>query len=163
MAYNNVGIGDYLNGVKAKPSYRPMESLTEFHHAFAPDQSIGDLADTLERRKALIREEYLEVMDALNLLERSDLGYTSYDPEELLVEVAAELADLLYVVYGTAEELSIPLQEVFQAIHAANMRKVWDDGKVYRNEFGKVIKPPNFVKADIRKVMYGESDNTEEG
>lgn len=143
--------------------YRPMESLTEFHHAFAPDQSIGDLVDTLERRKALIREEYLEVMDAINLLERSDLGYTSYDPEEALVEVASELADLLYVVYGTAEELNIPLQEVFQAIHAANMSKVWDDGTVHRNTFGKVMKPPNFKKADIREVMYGESNDTEAG
>lgn len=144
-------------------AYRPMEALTEFHHAFAPDQINGDFVDKLERRKELIREEYLEVMDAINLLERSDLGYTSYDPEEALVEVAAELADLLYVIYGTAEELSIPLQDVFQAIHAANMSKVWDDGTVHRNDYGKVIKPPNFVKADIRKVMYGESDNTEAG
>ena len=162
MAYSNVGIGDYLNGIKAKPSYRPMESLTEFHHAFASDQVNGDFVDKLERRKELIREEYLEVMDAINLLERSDLGYTSYDPEEALVELAAELADLLYVVYGTAEELSIPLQEVFQEIHKANMRKVWDDGTVHRNSYGKVIKPPGFVKADIRKVMYGSLEKSSE-
>lgn len=144
-------------------TYRPMESLTEFHHAFAPDQSNGDFVDTLERRKELIREEYLEVMDAINLLERSDLGYTSFTAEEVMVEVASELADLLYVIYGTAEELCIPLEKVFNAIHRANMSKVWDDGTVHRNDFGKVVKPPNFVKADIRKVLYGKLDETETG
>ena len=75
-----------------------------------------------------------------------------------MTEVASELADLLYVVYGTAEELGIPLDKVFNAIHQANMRKVWDDGTVHRNEYGKVIKPPKFEKADIRKVLYGKLD-----
>lgn len=160
MAYSNVGIGDVLNGFNIERKYTPMKNLEEFHSAFAPDQNQDAFTDKLERRKALIREEYLEVMDAINLLERSDLGYTSYDPNEVMAEVAAELADLLYVVYGTAEELGIPLQKVFQAIHDANMRKVWDDGTVHRNEFGKVIKPLNHEKANIMEILYGESDNT---
>ena len=165
MAYSDVvSLSNVLNGiVKLRESYHPMESLKEFHETFAPDQREDDLHDKIARRMNLIDEEYDEAVYALNYLHRSDLGATSSVVEEALVEVAAELADLLYVVYGTAEELGIPLEAVFNEIHRANMRKVWDDGQVHRNDFGKVVKPPNFVKADIRKVLYGQSDNTERG
>lgn len=141
-------------------AYEPMKNLEEFHNTFAPDQQEDELFEILERRSRLIHEEYEEVYEALSLMDRSDMGRTSYTVEEAKVELASELADLLYVVYGTAEELGIPLQEVFQEIHAANMRKVWDDGEVHRNDYGKIIKPPNFVKADVRKVLYGMETST---
>lgn len=143
-------------------TYDPMGDLKAFHETFAPDQKNDDVLDKIERRLNLVEEEFEEVMEALNHLHRSELGVTSYTPEEAKVEVAAELADLLYVVYGTAEELGIPLPDVFQAIHTANMAKVWDDGTVHRNDYGKVIKPPNHKKADIRKVLYGELDEATE-
>lgn len=138
--------------------YNPMKALKEFHETFAPDQRTDALDVKIERRWNLLREEYDEVCDALNLLERTHYNETSYTIEEAKAELASELADLIYVTYGAAEELGIPLDKVFNAIHQANMGKVWDDGTVHRNEFGKVIKPPNFVKADIKKVLYGELD-----
>ncbi len=143
--------------------YNPMKALKEFHDTFVPDQRNDDYWAKLERRGNLISEEYEEVMEAIQWGERVEAGRAVADREEVLVEIASELADLLYVVYGTAEELDIPLDKVFIEIHKANMRKVWDDGQVHRNGFGKVIKPPNFVKADIRKVLYGELDQTEAG
>lgn len=141
--------------------YNPMADLKEFHETFAPDQREDDMYEKIQRRLNLISEEYDEVVEALNFLERVELGYTSYQIKEARTEVAAELADLLYVVYGTAEELGINLEAVFNAIHKANMAKVWDDGTVHRNDYGKVIKPPNHKKADIGKVLYGELDETE--
>lgn len=138
--------------------YNPMKSLKEFHDIFAPNQRDEPLYSKLERRMNLIAEEYEEVMEALGHMDNTDAGYTSSTLEECMVDVAGELADVLYVIYGTAEELGIPLDKVFNAVHGANMNKVWDDGTVHRNEFGKVIKPPNFQKADIRKVIYGELD-----
>ncbi len=163
MAYSNVvSLSNVANGVvKLRESYHPMNDLNEFHDTFAPDQREDDILDRIERREKLIDEEFSEVMEALQYLYRTECGMTSGTAEEAMTEVASELADLLYVVYGTAEELGIPLEKVFNAIHRANMSKVWDDGTVHRNEFGKVIKPPNFVKADIRKVIYGELDETE--
>lgn len=163
MAYSDVGIGDVLNGLNIRQSFRPQDNVEEFHKTFTPNAENDDVLDKIERRMKLVAEEFEEVMEALKHLHRTELGYTSYTPEEALTEVAAELGDLLYVTFGTAVELDIPLQEVFNEIHQANMRKVWDDGEVHRNDYGKVIKPPNHRKADIRKVMYGESDNTEEG
>ncbi len=142
--------------------YNPMNALVEFHETFARDQRNDDVTDQIERRMNLIEEEFEEVMLALNDMHRYSLGYNSLTAEEAMTEVAAELADLLYVVYGTAEELGIPLDRVFNAIHQANMAKVWDDGTVHRNGYGKVIKPPNHQKADIRKVLYGELDEATE-
>ncbi len=151
MSYAGIGVF-YMN------NYNPMKSLKEFHETFAPDQNRASLVEKVDRRARLITEEYEEVIEALELVDRSDLGLTSYDVPEAMVELASELADLLYVVYGTAEEFGIPLDKVFNEIHQANMRKVWDDGEVHRNGYGKVVKPPNFVKADIKKVLYGETE-----
>lgn len=144
-------------------TYDPMRDLAEFHQTFAPEQRNDDMEEIIHRRVLLIEEEYEEVQQALTDLDRYMFNLTSFTAEEVMTEVASELADLLYVVYGTAEELGIPLTEVFQEIHRANMSKVWDDGAVHRNGYGKIIKPPNFVKADVRKVLYGQSDNTERG
>lgn len=164
MAYSNVvSFSDVNNGlVRLKPSYHPQEMVKEFHDTFAPDQTNDSLERKIERRSRLIDEESQEVMEALDFLDRSDLGLTSYSVEEAKAELAGELADLLYMIYGTADELGIPLEKVFNAVHQANMRKVWDDGEVHRNEFGKVIKPPNFVKADISEVMYGSLETSSE-
>lgn len=139
-------------------SYTPMDNLKEFHDIFAPNQWEEGVYEKIQRRRNLIGEEYCEVVEALDFLERVELGYTSYRIEEAMVEVASELADLLYVVYGTAEELGIDLEAVFNAIHRANMSKVWDDGTVHRNSYGKILKPANFVKADVREVLYGKLD-----
>lgn len=129
--------------------YSPMEDLREFHDTFAPDQKRDDFLTKTERRINLITEEYEEVSEALVHLEDTRLNLTSSSMFEARAELAKELADLLYVVYGTAEELGIPLEEVFQAVHQSNMSKVWDDGNVHYNEFGKVLKPPTYVKPDL--------------
>lgn len=134
-------------------TYNPMEMLEEFHTTFAPGQIFDDFLVKTERRDNLISEEYQEVIGALALLENTKLNMTSYTVSEAKAELAKELADLLYVVYGTAEELDIPLQEVFKAVHASNMSKVWDDGTVHYREDGKVLKPPTYTPPDIEAVL----------
>ncbi len=138
--------------------YNPMKAVKEFHDTFAPNQREATLDVKLDRRWNLIKEEADEVLDALDFLERTHYNETSYTVEEAKAELAGELADLLYMVYGTAEELDIPMTKVFNAVHGANMRKVWDDGQVHRNEYGKILKPPNFQKANLYEVIYGELD-----
>ena len=64
-------------------------------------------------------------------------------------ELAKELADLLYVVYGTAATYGIPIDEVFNRVHESNMSKLGEDGKpVYRND-GKVLKGPNYKEPSM--------------
>lgn len=129
--------------------YKPMDALKEFHDKFAPDQRDDDFISKAERRMNLISEEYREAIEALVYLENTYLNMTSGTVSEAKEEVAKELADLLYVVYGSAEELDIPLEWVFKAVHKSNMSKVWADGTVKRNDFGKVLKPDTYTKPDL--------------
>ena len=129
--------------------YTPMQDVKKFHETFTPKQRQDDFLTKTERRMNLIAEEFDEVSDAMLHLEDTHLNLTSSTMAEAKEELAKELADLLYVVYGTAEELGIPLEEVFQSVHQSNMSKVWDDSKVYYNEFGKVMKPPTYTKPDL--------------
>jgi len=127
-------------------TYTPMANLKEFHDTFAPHQRSEEFLSKTERRINLICEEYEEVAQAILYLEDTRLNMTSGTVAEAKEELAKELADLLYVVYGTAEELDIPIEEVFKTVHQSNMSKVWEDGEVHYNEFGKVIKPPTYSK-----------------
>ena len=145
-------------------TYNPMQNLAEFHDKFdrggkARHERAISIFD-VRKRMELIDEEFKEVMEELREYEYRMLYPEEFDewgPENPnSVELAKELADLLYVVYGTAEELHIPLQEVFQAVHESNMSKVWDDGEVHYNEIGKVLKPPTYTPPDIGKILYDQ-------
>jgi predicted HAD superfamily Cof-like phosphohydrolase len=89
---------------------------------------------TVELRLALIDEEHDEVVAAINWGDR--------------VQIAKELADLVYVVVGTAVALDIPFNEVFAALQTSNMSKVGPDGKIVFREDGKVLKGPHFIEAE---------------
>ncbi len=54
-----------------------------------------------------------------------------------------ELADILYVVHGTAVAFGLPLDTVFNRVHASNMSKLVDGKPLYRDD-GKVLKGPNY-------------------
>lgn len=79
--------------------------------------------------------------------------------EVAIANVTAEIADVVYVLMGFAHSQGLPLEQMFNAIHDANMRKSVN-GQVIRNEFGKVLKPAGWTPADkvavIRKAMETE-------
>jgi predicted HAD superfamily Cof-like phosphohydrolase len=137
-------------------TYSPMKDLKEFHDRFSPfgenrDANKPHMMSLLNKRRKLIKEEYNEVIEAIE-----NLKYAEYtNPGQptghvaLELELAKELADLLYVVYGTAEELGIDLEGVFQAVHESNMAKLWPDGQVHYNEYGKILKPPTYSPPDL--------------
>src|SRR6266446_3607321 len=100
-------------------TYDPMQNLEDFHNRFDRDgENRHDRPVSffdVRKRMELIREEFQEVMQEL-----ANYEYTLRYPDEgynPISNLAKELADLLYVVYGTAEELRIPLQEVFEEVH----------------------------------------------
>lgn len=69
------------------------------------------------------------------------------NPEKL----GKELADLLYVVYGCADALGLPIDKIFEAVHVSNMSKLVD-GKPVKREDGKVLKGPNYTPPDLSWV-----------
>lgn len=119
------------------------EKVKEFHRAFG--HLIGDEPGWIPGDKEamhlkLIAEEAKEVNDAVE-----DFDF---------VNLAQELADLLYVTYSFAIALGIDIDEVFSAVHNSNMSKLGEDGKPIYREDGKVLKGPNYTPPDIEAVLY---------
>jgi predicted HAD superfamily Cof-like phosphohydrolase len=96
----------------------------------------------IDLRLRLMDEELNEVFEAINL----------HDP----VLVAHELADLLYVVFGTAVAFGIPIDDVFAAVARANLSKINSaTGVPYEVDNGKVKKGPDYYNPtdDITEIM----------
>lgn len=115
--------------------------LYEFHTIYGATVHFDDakIRDK-ELRQKLITEEYKEVMEAF---EKDDI-----------VNLAKELADLVYVVFGTALACGFDLDNVFRQVHASNMSKLGEDGKPILREDGKVLKGPGYFEPDIQGVLF---------
>lgn len=129
------------------------ELVKEFHETFGIEVGVDLMTltpkagqDLLVLRKTLIEEEYNEVEE--ELLPVNTDAFT-VDPEFLNKEkLTKELADLLYVTYGTAVSLGLPIDEAFRLVHESNMSKL-EDGKVLRRDDGKVLKGKNYKEPDL--------------
>lgn len=120
--------------------------VQEFHEQFdihvSAAPSIPD-EPTQILRKRLIQEEFEELQEAMQ--------------EKDLPSIAKELADLLYVVYGTAVSLGIDMEPVFREVHRSNMSKVGG----YKREDGKWVKPPTYSPASLDKILEGQTVSPE--
>lgn len=107
----------------------------------ACNQGADDSKNTRDLRIALIDEEYFELIEAIGWGDK--------------VHIAKEAADLVYVVVGALIAWGIPFNEVFAALQNSNMTKVGPDGKVVKNEAGKVLKGEHFKGAEdmIKEVL----------
>ena len=92
-------------------------------------------------RLSLIREELEELSDAMN--------------KKNLLEVADALTDILYVTYGAGHAFGINLDKCFDEVQNSNMSKLDINGKPIYNEFGKVMKGPNYFKPNLEKFLKG--------
>jgi predicted HAD superfamily Cof-like phosphohydrolase len=120
--------------------------VQEFHEQFdihvSPAPSVPD-EPTQILRKRLIQEEFEELQEAMQ--------------EKDLPSIAKELADLLYVVYGTAVSLGIDMEPVFREVHRSNMSKVGG----YKRADGKWVKPPTYSPASLDKILEGQTVSQE--
>lgn len=119
--------------------------VKEFHEQFdihvAPTPSAPDEATKILRNR-LIQEEFEEFQEAMQ--------------SKGLPDMAKELADLLYVVYGTAVSLGIDMEPVFKEVHRSNMSKVGG----YKREDGKWVKPPTYSPASLEAILEAQSHST---
>ena len=96
---------------------------------------------TKELRLRLIQEEIDELKEAL--------------AQENLVAVAKEMADLLYVVYGTAVSYGIDMEPVFQEVHRSNLSKVGG----YKRADGKWVKPLTYSPASLEPILDAQQEH----
>jgi predicted HAD superfamily Cof-like phosphohydrolase len=116
--------------------------VEEFHRQFEilvnRTPTIPDEA-THRLRVRLIEEEFSELKEALGKQE--------------LVGIAKELADLLYVVYGTAVSYGIDMAPVFCEVHRSNMSKIGG----YKREDGKWVKPATYSPAALSPILQTQT------
>ena len=90
-------------------------------------------------RISLINEELEELKEAIS--------------QKNITEVADALTDILYVTYGAGHAFGINLDKCFEEVQKSNMSKLGKDGKPIFNEFGKVMKGPEYFKPDLSKFI----------
>lgn len=138
--------------LEERPARSNAELVREFHLA-AGTRALASPsvppAAVLELRGRLISEEYEEVREALARLEAGETG------DDALAQLAHELADLLYILYGTLVACGIEPDGVFRELHRANMRKVSGP----RREDGKQMKPPGWEPADVGAEISRQRKN----
>lgn len=88
------------------------------------------------------------------LMREENEEYFSATEDKSLVEVLDACIDMAYVLAGTINShgLADIFENAFDLVHANNMTKVVD-GKVLRDENGKIVKPSGFVPVDLSKVL----------
>jgi predicted HAD superfamily Cof-like phosphohydrolase len=117
------------------------QMVAEFHRTFEiARESRPTIPDETTRalRVRLIQEEFDELQEALG----------RRDP----VAIAKELADLLYVVYGTAVSYGIDMEPVFREVHRSNMSKVGG----HKREDGKWVKPATYSPARLEPILVAQ-------
>ena len=90
-------------------------------------------------RVSLIEEELDELKQAIK--------------DNNIKEVADALTDILYETYGAGHAFGIDLDKCFNEVQNSNMSKLDENGKPIYNEFGKVMKGPNYFKPDLNKYL----------
>ena len=76
-----------------------------------------------------------------------------------IVGVADALADVVYVALGTAYRMGLPFAEIWDAVHSANMRKIFGMNK--RGVEIDAVKPKDWVgpEAAIARAINRKNNN----
>lgn len=115
--------------------------VREFHETYGLPVRTEPTAhpDEAHLRWKLLKEEFLEYRDALGAGD--------------VIGIADALADMAYVIHGTALAHGIDLNAVLAEVHRSNMSKLGADGNPVRREDGKVLKGPAYFPPDIARVL----------
>lgn len=121
------------------------EQAKEWRTSFEVESNPVKGSDQFNLQAKLIVEEYTEVIDALCIFEQED--------KTTHAELLKELADLVFVCYQMAENMGWNLDEAMYRVFQSNMSKLDDSGKPVRNEYGKVLKGPNYKLPDLSDLV----------
>lgn len=116
--------------------------VREFHETYGlpiADKPGFPAHERCQLRENLLEEEWIELCEA--------------QAKRDIVEVADALADMLYIIHGTALEYGIDIDAVVAEVHRSNMSKLDADGKPIYREDGKVMKGPNYFRPNIKGVL----------
>lgn len=89
-----------------------------------------------------------------DLMKEENQEYSDATADGNIKEVLDSCVDQMYVLIGTINShgLGNIFEAAFNLVHSNNMTKVVD-GKVIRDEKGKIVKPEGFVPVDLSKLL----------
>ncbi|MFD9337246.1 MazG nucleotide pyrophosphohydrolase domain-containing protein [Streptomyces sp. NPDC060028] len=127
-----------------EPAESTAERVRAFHRAFGLDCPAVPTPPSpalARHRQDLLHEEVAELAEAT--------------AEGELAHIAHELADVVYIAYGTAAAYGIDLDAVIAEVHRANMSKLGPGGRPAFRADGKVLKGDAYVPPDVASVLRG--------
>lgn len=141
-----------------RPPVKPGGALTleqmvrAFHHAAGlslPDDPTLDIGAEFvsdEVRQKILDEEVQELRDAVAARD--------------LTGIADALADIAYVVAGTAVTYGIPFDVVLAEVHKSNMTKFTGWGPRLRED-GKILKGPGYEPPRIAEILAASPEGSQ--
>lgn len=154
-----------------------VEEVRKFHTAFG--HPVAEVIHPLELDRATNRaiwtgeealveflqqsanneEEFLAAYDimiaGLERAKQKSLGmeYNQTDLEKVIGQADA-IIDAFYFLAGNLVEMGVQPQTLFDIVQAANMAKLWPDGKPhYRESDGKIMKPEGWAPPEAKLAL----------
>lgn len=124
-------------------------------------------SEVVTLRIRLVTEEFAEFIGAITgMTHEETLNFVKFlhgvvwrKSEVDLALIADAIADLKYVLEGTNLSFGIDGEPIWDAVHAANMKKVSGPIDVH----GKRLKPPGWTPPDIRGELEKQGIESPEG
>lgn len=146
------------HGLKMGASIKPRPSVFTDQAVFM--QASGQTTGTLNLEQAtlyrkLVSEEFIELDEAFNHFDAHFAGMKDMPGySAALGEVAKEACDVIVVAAGLLHSLGINPQDAWNEVMGSNLSKIDPaTGTVLKRDDGKVLKGPNFRKADMTALV----------
>lgn len=146
---------------------QPRFKLSDAINAYAKGYcNLPILDHNIKLWKGLIEEEVVKELFAHIDGLRGGKVASKEESASYLTCIADDIADSVYVLCGLANCLSIPLEQIFYAVHNANMKKRSQqpngDYTILKRADGKILKPEGWKAADIEGIMQSKVKQEED-
>lgn len=137
------------------------QDVVDFHNKF--ELRVAQSPQRLPESEAFLRVDMMleELLEFSRACRRAARSGTLQDEEEALAEAADALVDLVYFVLGTAVQMGLPWNAIWDEVHRANMEKEPGDKRLKsKRGAGRgfdVKKPDDWTPPDIVKAMLNAS------
>lgn len=127
------------------------KDVADFHEMILQDHG--------ENYPSLVSLEYCVERSRFLAEELDEFAIAAGDAN--IVGLADALADLVYVALGTAYKMGLPFDDIWAAVHEANMRKV--SGQTKRGNRIDAMKPVGWVgpEAAIARAIMRKAENVQ--
>lgn len=116
--------------------------VSEFHRAFGIP--IASSPTLLDEATCALR---------LRLLHQEDAALQEAFAQQDVVAIAQALANIVYVVYGTAISCGIEMEPVLHEVHRSHMSKVG----VYQDAHGAWVKPAGYAPPHLQPILAAQA------